>query len=202
MGLPKAHWNRFFQFSEKPSSGISTTKTLPKRNMTMENRCISYWKCGFSNVVLALPGVYFSISPLLEAQMLPIFLPALEAQSLTKALLETSLYVRLCLSVEQNKTLLYKQPKIVQPITTHTPFMYGIFTYIWLIFMVNVDKMWVNIPMYMDFMGHDMPCKESRDEKRHILDLFLHLMKKLGKKISLDFEVVVCFEKGFVSRLQ
>ena len=54
-------------------------------------------------MMLALPGVYFSISPLLEAQMLPIFLPALEAQSLTKALLETSLYVRLCLSVEQNK---------------------------------------------------------------------------------------------------
>ena len=31
------------------------------------------------------------------------FSPLLEAQSLTKALLETSLYVRLCLSVEQNK---------------------------------------------------------------------------------------------------
>jgi len=37
MGLPKAHWNRFFQFSEKPSFGISTTYFPPKTNMTMEN---------------------------------------------------------------------------------------------------------------------------------------------------------------------
>ena len=39
--------------------------------------------------------------------------------------------------------------------------MYGIFTYIWLIFMVNVDNQ-VHIP-YMDPMGHDCAFNDFSD---------------------------------------
>ena len=41
------------------------------------------------------------------------------------------------------------------------PSMYGIFTYIWLIFMVNVDKQ-VHIP-YMDPMGYDSAFNDFSD---------------------------------------